>query len=91
MRTWAWDVGEGNASSTGQLSTVMTDLFHTAADDPATGDHNWALFITDILDVKGERAAGRAGRVTQGRRKEKNAEEGCWRVWKGEEGMGKGV
>ncbi|XP_050697419.1 uncharacterized protein LOC126985909 [Eriocheir sinensis] len=57
VRTWAWDVGEGNASSTGQLSTVFTDLFHTAADDPATGDHNWALFLTDILDVKEHRSS----------------------------------
>lgn len=54
MRTWTWDVGEGNASVKGQQNTLMTDLFHTAADDPATGDHHWALFLTDILDGKGE-------------------------------------
>ncbi|KAG0723410.1 Superoxide dismutase [Cu-Zn] [Chionoecetes opilio] len=55
VRTWTWDVGKGNASSKGMQNTIFTDVFHTSADDPATGDHSWAFFITDILDEKDNR------------------------------------
>ncbi|KAK4302697.1 hypothetical protein Pmani_025236 [Petrolisthes manimaculis] len=62
LRTWAWDVGMAEEEGAGEegatkglQTTIFTDLFHTSADDPSSGDHNWAIYITDILDDKEDR------------------------------------
>ncbi|XP_063847913.1 uncharacterized protein LOC135093003 [Scylla paramamosain] len=78
LRTWAWDVGTGNASQKGLQTTIFTDVYHTAADDPASGDHNWSLFITDILDEKENRpSCNFLSRVYDSVGREKCDDTGC--------------
>ncbi|XP_037782115.1 uncharacterized protein LOC119578625 [Penaeus monodon] len=60
IRSWTWNVGgvdsEG-AETKGVQTTIFTDVFNTADDDPPTGNHDWAIFITDILDDRDERSS----------------------------------
>ncbi|XP_063614256.1 uncharacterized protein LOC134787421 [Penaeus indicus] len=60
IRSWTWNVGgvdsEG-AETKGVQTTIFTDVFNTADDDPPTGNHDWAIFITDILDDREERSS----------------------------------
>ncbi|CAL4177305.1 unnamed protein product, partial [Meganyctiphanes norvegica] len=49
IRTWNWNLWltGGVAETTGVQSTILTDLYNTADDNPVSSDHNWALHITD--------------------------------------------
>ncbi|XP_071538692.1 LOW QUALITY PROTEIN: uncharacterized protein [Panulirus ornatus] len=57
LRTWAWDVGVASdvGETKGTQTILFSDVFNTADDDPVTGEHNWSIFITDILDEQEDR------------------------------------
>ncbi|KAK7069333.1 hypothetical protein SK128_014470, partial [Halocaridina rubra] len=80
IRTWNWDVGVNSdlGDTKGTQATIYTDVFNTGEDDPTSGDHDWAMFITDILDDKEERpSCNFLSRIYDPRGKEKCDDEGC--------------
>ncbi|XP_066945953.1 uncharacterized protein Rsod [Macrobrachium rosenbergii] len=57
FRTWTWDLGLKSdlGETKGVQTTIFTDVFNSGDDNPSSGDHDWSMFITDILDDKENR------------------------------------
>lgn len=80
VRTWAWDVGVSSdlGDTKGTQATIYTDVFNTVEDNPTSGDHDWSIFITDILDNKDDRpSCNFLSRVYDPKGREECDEEGC--------------
>lgn len=80
LRTWAWDVGVASdkGETKGMQTTIFTDVFNTADDEPVSGDHSWSIFITDILDDKEDRpSCNFLSRIYDPDGREKCDSDGC--------------
>lgn len=55
IRSWRWELvsSDTNEQESGSQVTIFTDVFNTQDDDPENSDHDWLLYITDILDSRG--------------------------------------
>lgn len=54
IRSWRWELVnlDANQTETGAQVTIFTDLFNTQDDEPQNSEHDWLLYITDILDSR---------------------------------------
>ena len=55
IRSWQWSIAQTSTKDlSGTQVTIFTDVFNTLDDDPQQVDHDWMLYITDILDLRGK-------------------------------------
>jgi len=59
LRTWNWEypdplgTGNGSLKLEGSQSILYSDVFNSFDGEPKSTDHDWMLYITDILDSRG--------------------------------------